>query len=47
MTIKFDLPSIKYALKPLVKVALIKLGLTAAVSTIYAAIHKKMFGSGT
>ena len=33
-------------LKPLAKSILIPLGLTAAASATYAAIHKKMFGSG-
>ena len=33
-------------LKPLAKSVLIPLGLTAATSATYAAIHKKMFGSG-
>ena len=33
-------------LKPLAKSVLTPLGLTAATSTTYAAIHKKMFGSG-
>ena len=37
----------KNVLKPLVKSVLISLGLTAAASAIDAAIHKKMFGSGT
>ena len=35
----------KNVLKPLPKYALVPLGLTAAVTD--AAIHKKMFGSGT
>ena len=33
-------------LKPLAKIVLIRLGLTAAASATDAAIHKKMFGSG-
>ena len=33
--------------KPLVKSILIPLGLTAAASATDAAIHEKMFGSGT
>ena len=40
------MPLIGNALKPLAKSFLISLGLTAAVSAIDAAIHKKMFGSG-
>ena len=34
-------------LKTLAKSVLISLGLTAAASATYAAIHNKMFGSGT
>ena len=37
----------KNVLKPLVKTVLILLQLTGAASTIDAAIHKKMFESGT
>ena len=37
----------KNALKPLAKSVLIPLGLTAAASATYAALHKKMLGSGT
>ena len=37
----------KNVLKPLVKSVLIPLGLTAAVSATDAAIHKKIFWSGT
>ena len=37
----------KNVLKPLAKSVLIPLGLTAAASGVDAAIHKKMFGSGT
>ena len=37
----------KNVLKPLAKSVLIPLGLTAASSATDAAIHKKMFGSGT
>ena len=33
-------------MKPLAKIILISLGLTAAASVLDAAIHKKMFGSG-
>ena len=34
-------------LKPLVKIVLVPLRLTAAAVATYAAIHQKMFGSGT
>ena len=44
--LKTGLPLMKNALKALAKSVLISLGLTAAATT-YAAIHKKMFGSGT
>ena len=37
----------KNVLKPLAKSVLIPLGLTAASSATDAAIHQKMFGSGT
>ena len=37
----------KNVLKPLAKSVLIPVGLTAASSATDAAIHKKMFGSGT
>ena len=43
--LKIVLPLIVNVLKPLGKSVLIPLGLTAAVSAINAAIHKKMFGS--
>ena len=36
----------KNVLKPLAKIVLILLGLTAAASATDATIHKKMFGSG-
>ena len=39
------MPLIGNVLKPLAKAFLIPLGLTAALSAIDAAIHKKMFGS--
>ena len=39
------MPLIGNVLKPLTKSVLIPLGLTAAASATYAAIHKKMFGS--
>ena len=41
------MPLIGNVLKPLAKSLLIPLGLTAAASATDAAIHKKMFGSGT
>ena len=44
--LRTGLPLIGNALKPLTKSFLIPLGLTAAVSAIDAAIHKKMFVSG-
>ena len=44
--LKTGLPLKGNVLKPLAKSVLIPLGLTAAVSTTDAAIHKKMFGSG-
>ena len=44
--LKAGLPLIANVLKPLAKSVLI-LGLTAASSLIDAAIHQKMFGSGT
>ena len=34
-------------LKPLAKIVLVPLRLTAAALATYAAIHQKMFGSGT
>ena len=45
--IKTGLPLMKNVLKPLAKSVLTPLGLTAAASARDAAIHKKMFGSGT
>ena len=45
--LKTGLPLIENLLKPLARSLLIPLGLTAAVSATDAAIHKKMFGSGT
>ena len=45
--LKTGLLLMKNVLKPLAKRVLIPLGLTAAVSAADAAIHKKMFGSGT
>ena len=43
---KGELPLIGNVLKPLKKIVLIPLGLTAAASATDAAVHKKMFGSG-
>ena len=45
--LKTGLPLMKDVLRPLAKSALIPLGVTAAISAKDAAIHKKMFGSGT
>ena len=45
--LKTGFPLMKNVLKRLVKSVLIPLGLTAAASAIEAAIHKKIFGSGT
>ena len=45
--LKFGFPLMGNVLKPLAKSVFIPLGLTTAVSTADAAIHKKMFGSGT
>ena len=45
--LKTGLPLIGNVPKPLPKSVLILLGLTAAASTTDAAIHKKMFASGT
>ena len=45
--VKTGLPLIANVLKPLARSDFIPLGLTAAVSAANAAIHKKMFGSGT
>ena len=45
--LKTGLPLMKNVLKPLAKSVLVPLGLTAAASATDAAIHKKMFGSGT
>ena len=39
--LKTGLPLIKNVIKPLAKIVLIPLGLTAAASTAYAGIHKK------
>ena len=44
---KTGLPLIGNVLKTLAKSVLIPLGLTASASATDAAIHKKMFGSGT
>ena len=45
--LKGRLPLMKHVLKPLSKSIWIPLELTAATSTTYAAIHKKMFRPGT
>ena len=45
--LKTGLPLMKNVLKPPTKSVLTPLGLTAAASPTEAAIHKKMFGSGT
>ena len=45
--LKTGLPFIGNVLTPLAKSILIPLGLTEAASATDAAIHKKMFGSGT
>ena len=42
--VRTGLSLMKSVLKPLVKSVLISLVLTAASSSTYAAIHKKMFG---
>ena len=44
--LKTGLPLIKNVIKPLVKIVLIPLGLTAAASAADAGIHKKILGSG-
>ena len=44
--LKTGLPLIKNVIKPLAKSVLILLGLTAAASTAYTGIHKKILGSG-
>ena len=41
------LPSMKNVIKPLAKIVLIPLGLTAAASAADAGIHEKILGSGT
>ena len=45
--LKTGLPLIRKVFKPLAKSVLIPLGLIAAASATDAAIHEKMFGSGT
>ena len=45
--LKTGFPLMKNVLKPLAKIVLIPLGLTAAASATDPAIHKKMFRSGT
>ena len=44
--LKTELPLMKNVIKPLAKIVLIPLRLTAAASGTDAAIHKKRFGSG-
>ena len=44
--LKTGLPLIKHVIKPLAKIVLIPLGLTAAASAADAGIHKKILGSG-
>ena len=44
--LKTGLPLIKNVIKPLAKIVLIPLGLTAAASAADAGIHKKILGSG-
>ena len=45
--VKTGLPLMKNVLKPSAKSVLIPLGLTRSASATDAAVHKKMFGSGT
>ena len=47
LLLKSGLPLIGNVLKPLAKSVLIPLGLAAAASATNAAVHKKMFGSGS
>ena len=47
LLVKTGLSLIVNVLKPLAKTVLILLGLLAASSATDAAVHKKMFGSGT
>ena len=44
--LKTGLPLIKNVIKPLPKIVLVLLGLTAAASAVDAGIHKKILGSG-
>ena len=44
--LKTGLPLIKNVIKPLAKIVLIPLGLTAAASAADAGIHQKILGSG-
>ena len=44
--LKPGFPLIKNVIKPLAKIVLISLGLTAAASTADVGIHKKILGSG-
>ena len=45
-SLKTGVPLMKNVIKPLAKIVLIPLGLTAAASAADAGIHKKFFGSG-
>ena len=45
-SLKTGLPLMKSVIKPLAKIVLITLGLTAAASEVDAGIHKKKLGSG-
>ena len=45
--LKTGLPFLRNAVKPLAKSVLVSFGLTAAAPATDAAVHKKMFGSGT
>ena len=45
-SLKTGLPLMKSVIKPLAKIVLITLGLTAAASEVDAGIHKKNLGSG-
>ena len=47
LLLKIGFPLIGNVLEPLAKSVLIPLGLTAAASAVEAAIHQKIFGSGT
>ena len=47
LLLKTGLPFLGNAVKPLPKSVLVSFGLTAAAPATDAAVHKKMFGSGT